>query len=174
MYVDRILCDLNDKLNVSPGRYFGLAYPVTRDKQLFPTVLKSEPIYIGVDDSYPITIYHRINGRINYVKKAFITTATVPLVMVVFGVRAKLKKTSDELNEVLIQKFPDVFTQAEITNFIGVSGVSFTNLSSNLNPNEVFAQEYRGVEYFISSEFVYFSISYNLIIDFNKDCLNLC
>lgn len=181
MYLDKLLCLLNDKLkaanqNYSGGRYFGLAYPVVRDnKQTFPTILESEPVYIGADDAYPITVYHRITGKIIYSKERFkVQTATVPITMVVFGVRGKLNQTAQEVEAQIISLFPDRFLKTEITPYPGITGISFSNVSSNLMPTEVFAQEYKGVDYNITSEYIYFSVSYTLSIDFQKDCLELC
>lgn len=184
MQIDALLCLLNDRLkvanvNYAGGQYYGIAYPVSRTwegkQQVFPTVIQGEePKFIAIDDAYPITVYHRILGKTFTQGQFDDQIANVQMSLVVFGVQKRLKQFAEEVESQLISIFPDSFTQEEIQPFEGILGVRFRLSSTVFDPMVLFQREYRGVEYPVSSEFVYFAINYNIEIRFKKGCLDNC
>lgn len=163
------------------GRYEAIAVDVSRvnnddTKIIMPAVIiEGEPKYVGIDDTYPIIIYHRILsssysplvGSVGDGNKDMRQVTTVK--MVVYGKRSALRLNIDELEGILVSGFPDSIPAALVAP-LKLQYITVGLQRSNLNSLEVFAQEYKGVEVFIGAEDLLFSIEYQIESRFRKGC----
>jgi hypothetical protein len=170
------------------GQLFGIATPVVREKlsggqrETLPCIYDAdEPQYIGIDDSYPIMIYHRLLRNTTRPAPAAqqfgdgqkFVQGNATLAMIVYADRLKIKMSPDAL-EALIA----VGTQDEIpkTSYPskGFSSMLVIPVETNFNTPAVFAQEYPNASFFLKPESILFQITYNVASQYRKDCLGIC
>ncbi len=154
------------------AKFYGLASQVERDKQTWPVLDSDKEIYIGLDDSFPLILYHRL-ANIKYTNDKYPNRviATLDFVIVAYGSK-KLNLTASELERYIISQMPESLTPTEVLEWDGVYRVGFTLGSSNLNRRQVFDQEYSNVEYRLGEDDVLISHSYTMSLIIDKDCLN--
>lgn len=176
MYLECLLDILNQKLTVDSekyagAKYYGLAYQVSRDNQKFPVVLENkEQKEVVFDDSKPLIVYHRLLSK-PYSKNDYgIDVATCQMVMVVYGSFS----TANDVENQFISLIPESLLPAEFSTLTGLESVDFQVISSNLISEDVFNQEYKGVEYRLGENDFLFSIRYNIDVSFRKECLDFC
>lgn len=181
MYLSCIIEKLNQKLTVANENFHGakyydkLAYLINRvlqnGVQQFPAVDETE---IPIDDTYPLTVYHRVLSK-PYAKNPNDTyTARCQMLMVVFGVKEKLKVDAEQLESQLISLFPKQFTKDDLAGLEGLTDVYFEILNSNLSARDVFNGEYTNSNLVVDADTILFSIRYDAEITFRKECLNFC
>jgi hypothetical protein len=168
------------------GRFEAIAVPVTyvdEGKQItIPAVMDSnyEAQAVSVDDTYPLIIYNKINGKSyatepgkQYGDGNSVMVERVDVSMVVYGKYPKLKLTLEELEALIISGFPSQLAKALIAPY-KLDRVTVQPVSSELNPIAVFQKEYQGVEGFLAPEDILFSIRYVIESSFRKGCFTIC
>lgn len=179
-YLNNIVCKLNEGLKRSAlknGFIDTIAYQVVKKSdegdQIFPAIYNGgNAEYIGIDDSNPVIVYHRLL-RNAYRKSTtyndrFVQTAQ--MVMVVYANYQQVNATPDRVEALVIRYLPTQFA-AEDLDLAGMNFVNVQILGSDMNPRNVWATEYANVPYRIGIEQIYFSITYNLEIQFDITCL---
>lgn len=167
------------------GRFEAIAVPVTyvdEGKQItIPAVMDSnyEAQAISVDDTYPIIIYHKVNGKTyapdtnNYGNGMSAMVERVDVSMVVYGKYAKLKLTLEQLEALIIAGFPSEINKSLLAAY-KLDKLTIQPISSELNPASVFQREYQGVDWFLAPEDILFSIRYTIESRFRKGCFTIC
>lgn len=181
MYLDCILQKLNLHLRLADerfagSRYFTLAYPTVREEQTFPTIIKGNEAeqYIGIDDAFPLTIYHRLLSK-PYQQNGDYPNTYVANCQLMMVVHAKgVSMDTEQLESLLLSRFPNSLNQSELTGLEGIHGCKFVHQGSDFQPIELFNKEYKNVEYRLSAEHSYFAMRYSAQISFDKSCLNIC
>lgn len=178
---------LKDK-RFQSGKYDGIAVDVSRPlesggAQTFPAVLDAnyEAQPVTPDDTYPITIYHKVvskraknpQGSGNYGDGNGVRGEVVDMKMVVFGKYAALKLTAEQLEALITINFPDVIAKAK-TQPLKLDSVLIEYQSTNMNSVAVFQEEYKGFELFLAPEDIMFSIRYSIESKFRKGCFTIC
>ena len=92
------------------------------------------------------------------------------MVMVVYANYQQVNATPDQAEAQVIRYFPTQFS-AEDFSLDGMNFVNVQIVGSDMNPRNVWATEYANVPYRIGVEQIYFSITYNLEIQFDITCL---
>lgn len=179
-YLNNIVCKINNSLLATPlrdGILEGIAFQVTRKvdsgEQLFPATGDGKDV--SIDDSKKTVVYHR-HIRNSYRKDLQMEThytQTVQMLMVVYA-NKNLIENADSLESLIIQAFPVRYEQPNIPDLTGVFNINVSVISSEMNPVTVFAGEYRNVPYRLSTDDIYFSLSYTLEIKFDNTCLDVC
>lgn len=169
------------------GRYEAIAVDVSRindgDKiETFPAIMNDnyEPVEVVVSDTYPIVIYHKILSKRYQVAQGTNfgdnNKAMVELVeakMVVYGKYAALRLTTEELEAVIASGFPDVIAKSKLAPY-KIDSMNVTLQSSNYNAAQVFQEEYKGFELFLSAEDIFFSVRYSIESRYRKGCFTIC
>ncbi|HET6255867.1 MAG TPA: hypothetical protein VFE32_17450 [Puia sp.] len=179
---------LTDKRFAS-GEFNGIAMNVMRDKvtgggkQSIPTVWISdgEAKYIGIDDTAPLIIYHKVQRSVTVPEPASkqfgdgqhrIKNSAI-LYMIVYADRSRIRLSADELEAVIISGFIDEIPKMEYPSE-GFSSLIVSLSDTNFNSGAVFAQEYPGADNFLKPESILFQINYKVESSYRKDCLAIC
>lgn len=191
-YLNEIIGRFNSELKANSltdarfagGLFGGIAYQVTRETtdgdQIFPALFNNGEVerYIGVDDTFPLIVYHRVlnNSYSQDTKYTDTYVSTTNMVMVVYAKRSKVNLTPDQVEAMIVGGFPQFIKTGtlEAMGLDGMMNVQFIPGTTTLNPLEVFAGEYKNVAYRLGADEVLFSIRYTILTTFNKDCLTNC
>lgn len=163
-----IVCRINERLEpiFSQAKFYGVATSVEREGKTQPVVNEHS---VAFDNSYSMQMYHKINGitKIEYRAGEGRTQNTINTFSMsgyVFNNEKSSNLKADEIAMIL---------QALISN-INISSARILPASVILNTPQIFATEYRGVEYALSEKFTLMQFNYNIEITFKSGCFDLC
>lgn len=147
-----------------------------KDDVLLPcTVDKSgEGVYIGMDNTIPVIIYHKINSISSVIKPKGTGDALGDIVntysntMIVYMSRKKTGLLPDQLILKIQASLPDFLQFKPYNNIV----IRFLNVI--LNSNQVWASEYGGSKYRLTPESNLFAINYQIETTFAKKCFENC
>lgn len=169
--------NLLDKSKKFPGyKLFGVTQPITAEGQTFPGIFEQGGRYAGIDDRESFILYHKAgavtiaelprsgygDSRTKYV------TGTYGMNMIVWFNPKTCCINSDEILLALMAAIPESLDVADY------SAVNLRINSAILNQQQVFQNEYKGVQYFLNPESSLLSIGYTIEGRFRKDCFNFC
>jgi len=191
-------------INTNLSENGGLASSVFAGKQLYgiSTLLPIQPlegteysipgflndqgdaVYVGVDDSYPVIIYHRIISSSYSISdvggfgdREAMTQEESEGRLVVFGRRDVIKKTDEELADIVVMSIPDVLPPSFISryNSLGLSFASVATTDVNKDREQAFTEEYGNITPLpLKPEHIFFAVSYQITTLFNKACYAAC
>jgi len=173
---------INDHFSgLVPGiKVYGIARSIVRRTgtvvETLPGIVsyKGEIEYVGIDDVNSVRIYHksvsisttqRNNGSGNNIGDI---VNTYGMAMFVYLDRAKLNLDAEEFFLYLQANMPDN-VKADPFAYI-----SFRLTNVNLNPEQVFAAEYRGIEFSLPAEKTFFQVNYTIETVLKKQCFATC
>lgn len=178
---------LTDK-RFSSAKLEGIAVQVLRNgpndaQEVFPAIVKLNEVerYIGVDDTYPLTIYHRILGN-TYSEDAkqgqfgdgfTAQMCSTDALMVVFAKRSAIRMTAEQLEALLVAGFPDQFVQGQMDG-LQIFSARATLTASTMDVFTVFSTEYRGTKFFLGPEDILFAMRYKIESRYRKSCFKIC
>jgi hypothetical protein len=174
MYAIRdIISYLNETIELPKGSEVnGVAELVPRDDQTIPEI---DGKFVGIDDKYPVRIYHRLIsvssriGKPGYGNAVGDITNTYSIVMVVFLQHERAKLYPDELLLFIQANMPDRMKGPPYND------IRITFTGANLDAQANWAQEYRsGTDYRLKSDQFLFKINYNIETTFSKGCFREC
>lgn len=180
--VDSINTGISTELAKNSRRFadykiFGISESVTSGKQTFPAVFKNrEGKYAGINSLKSIIVYHKAGNITTAVetnsgygdKRARLLINSYRLEMVVFSNMEKTCLTPDELLIFLQSLFPETVAVNDFER------VTVEVSSAILNKQQVFNNEYRGVQNFLTPELSLISVAYAIEGWFKKTCFNSC
>lgn len=165
------------------GRFEAIANDVSRTTEsesieVFPAVINEhfEAVPVVVDDTYPIIIYNKILRKQHFKPaKDYVGYKGVRTLvkMVVYGKRSALKITQEQLAAIIEMNFPEVIKHSKFAH-LKLSSINVTLIDTNLNSAQVFSEEYKGFQFLLSDNDLYFSINYQIETAFQKGCINIC
>ena len=182
----KFISAINDRLSQVASKYtgsrvFGLAQsisrPVSEGLQTMPAIVSQdgEEKYVGLDDSAPLTIYHRANSisvsdktNSGYGDARSFKVYLYSNVMIVFMDRAITRMLPDEF---ILFMEANIQDQLLIENYRSVI-VRIQNII--LNSAQVFNSEYQNVSFRMSPRFSLFAINYQIESVFDKNCFATC
>lgn len=141
----------------------------------------AEMKYVGIDDTYPLTIYHRMlsnayvkaTPRQGYGDNIKVMKQTTDMVMVVSGRANIIKLTSEQLEAVLAVGFPDNIAPSELAD-LKLDNMTVTLIGSDMNNLNVFNTEYRNIDFVPPEDLLLFSMRYQIETSWKKGCFKLC
>lgn len=169
------------------GMIGGVAYDATRRDDDHNTIvqypvlstLSGEGTDISINDTYPITIYHKIisksytpknNG--NFGDRQNEVTEKTDIKMVVAGWTNRLSLTQEDLEALITSNFPDSIKPALYAPY-NLMRVAATLQNSTLSKEQVFKEEYKGISYDLKPEQILFSVRYQIESDYKKGCFSI-
>lgn len=182
-FISALNVQINDLVKAYPGgRVLGLAQGIIRvesngDLQLIPAEVdkEGEGKYIGLDDSAPVTLYHKANSiqiteksNSGYGDARALTVNTYNNSMIVFLDRKTTGLLPDEFISLLQANLADAIEMKPYKSVI----VRLQNII--LNSQQVFASEYQNFEYKIPPRFSLFAINYQIESTFDRKCFATC
>lgn len=169
-----IISSLNELIELPKGSEVnGVAELVPRDDQTIPEI---DGKFVGVDDMFPVRIYHRlisVSSRVvpgtGYGNEVGFISNTYPIAMVVFLQHERAKLYPDELLLFIQSNMPDRLKGYPYNDI----RVTFTG--ANLDSQSNWTQEYRsGIDYRLKSDQFLFKINYSIETTFSKGCFSEC
>lgn len=172
---DIVKTELNSSLNWLPSgsQANGIAELLLRDDVTIPVINER---YVGIDDIYPVRIYHRLNSMSSTIKPG--TGAgrvvgdqanTYQLSMVVFLDRPKSNMYPDEFLLYLQGNFPERLTMEPYKSIVTLFG------SAVFDSLLVYRQEYIASDtYRLKEDQFFFKINYSIETTFSKGCFKRC
>lgn len=161
------------------GRFIPLARLATRGEIAMPIELNvnNEAAWVGIDDTYPIIIYHRklnsvysINPDEQRGRKNNVVRENTDMLMVVFAKFANVKMTAEQLEAQIVAGFPDVIA----TPPNGLNNMVVTAAQSSSDSEAIFNNEYKNTPYKLAPEDIMLSVRYSIQTQFNKGCFDFC
>jgi len=141
--------------------------PVVYNKQA------QEYNYIGLDDTYPIIIYHKhlqttyVDLELNERKE------TNKMQMVVFGRLDALNLNAETLGALLVTGFPATIKKNDYSNLpIVINSVTLTDAQPDAQA--VFAKEYRNTAYQLGPQHALLQFGYTIESTYNRKCFDIC
>jgi hypothetical protein len=170
-----IVLELNSSLTWLPAgsESNGIADLLLRDDVTIPAIGEK---YVGIDDIYPVRIYHRLNSmssaikaRTGYGREVGDHMNTYQLSMVVFLDRPKSRLYPDEFLLVLQANFPERISMEPYSSIV-------TNFGSAVFDSQlVYRQEYVVSDtYRLKEDQYFFKINYSIETTFSKGCFKKC
>jgi hypothetical protein len=164
------------------GKVYGIAELVRTDEnELKPCLVENsgEATYISIDDNYPFIIYHRVIGisanvetEVDFgIKKRIEETANMQLVC--YADRSKIQFTKEDLiggvEAAMAYEVPKADLSALNLNFCNIIQNSFNN-----DKQAVYDAEFNLNDFMLKPNHILFSLSYDIITNYDKNCLVLC
>lgn len=158
-------------------------YKAGEDTRTAPVIMDkdNEPQFVGLDDTYPATVYHRalgisyntITNASQFGRNVDKMAQTADMLLVVYGRFAPLRLTSEQFEALITAGFPDLVEQGLLAPF-KLDSMIVTLVGSNLLGAQVYAGEYGGLPVYISAEDILFSVRYRIETTFRKNCFSIC
>lgn len=164
------------------GRFSAIAELVkTEEGELKPGTCNNygEVTYVGIDDTYPFQIYHRViqpnlAENVEYEfgdRKAL--RETTNMLMVVIGDRARLQLTAEDIKTGIAASLPLELPTTEL-NTLGLQQVNILPGSFNWNRFDVYRAEFNIQDSFFNTNTIIFSLSYQIETTYDQACFTLC
>lgn len=170
-----IVNELNSSLTWLPNgsEANGIAELLQRDEVTIPVLGEK---YVGIDDVFPVRIYHRLNSMTSSVRQgtgygraAGDHVNVYQLSLVVFLDRPKAKVYPDEFLLISQANFPERITLPPYKSIV----TTFT--SAVFDSQLVYRQEYVASEtYRLKTDQYFFKINYQIETTFSKGCFKTC
>lgn len=177
------LCDAR----FSNGLIAGIAQDATRrddDRNAvvqYPVLvdLNGEGTDISISDTYPITLYHRIGAKTytakpagSYGNRQNEVTEKTDVKLIVAAWSNRISLSQEDLEALITSNFPDTISADQYAGY-QLSRVAAVLQGSNLNREQVWKEEYKGIPYDLKPEQILFSIKYQIEADYKKGCFKL-
>jgi hypothetical protein len=170
-----IVAELNKTLAWLPtgSESNGIAELLLREDVTIPVINER---YVGIDDIYPIRIYHRLNSMTSAIKAGTgigrslgDLANTYQLSMVVFLDRSKSSMYPDEFLLFAQANFPERLSLEPYKTVVP------TFVSAALDSMQVYKQEYVASDtYRLKEDQFFFKINYSIETTFSKGCFKRC
>lgn len=141
--------------------------PVVYNKQA------QEYNYIGLDDTYPIIIYHKhlqttyVDLELNERKE------TNKMQLIVFGRLDALNLDAETLGAFVVTGFPSTIKKNDYSNLpIVINSVTLTDAQPDAQG--VFAKEYRNTAYQLGPQHALMQFGYTIESTYNRKCFDIC
>ena len=93
--------------------------------------------------------------------------------MVVSGRANIIKLTSEQLEALIANAFPDIIPAADLTD-LKLDYMTVTLIGSDMNNLNVFNTEYRNIDFVPPEDLLLFSMRYQIETSWKKGCFKLC
>ena len=173
------------------GVWYSLAYLVDRNEKRGdeivtirrPSIIDNagEGTSVDYNDTYPIQFYHRITAPLQYVdmnNEGFgnpnsSNKEIADMVLICIGDRARVGAYNEDICAAIVNDLTRELTPTQLTT-LALQSATIEVIDTNLNPIEVFEQEYNGVDFALAPENFMISIRYRITTMYGKSCFTLC
>ncbi len=189
-YIKQIVTAINNSIaaQLTDVRFGGseyngiVTYAINNDK-LMPMLADNydDNRFIGVDDTFPIRIYHRNNGISysdvpgnSYGHEGHLGKKEVDnMSVIVYGNRALIRMTPEELEGAIMSGMPSAIARTTLT-ALKISSCVIKPTSSILDPVLVYATEYRTDRFDLGPNALFIRLNYNIESSYKNSCFNIC
>lgn len=178
-YINYYLLSSMTDIRFTGKKAFGITELYDKDeKTRLPAELRNNELqYVGIDNTFPVILYHRSNGTSTVIDKKnsygdvndnLIETSSMSLF--VYAQNLKIKMSASEFKDFISNAFPDHIDKVSTTN-IGIRSGFIKTLSTNFNSGEIYKKEYPKTKRVLDANFYLMEIKYALEIRFKKGCV---
>lgn len=128
--------------------------------------------FIGIDDTYPLIIYHKHLGTSYADVDIDERRETNRMRMIVFGKLEPLNLTAEELGAYVVSLFPSEIKKKDYQLPINIEGVTLNDV--NADSESVFNTEYRNTSFVLSANMALLQFSYTIESTYIKGCFDPC
>jgi len=137
--------------------------------QYMPVVYcNKEYKYIGLNDNYPIIVYHKHLGSTFTDADLDIRRVVDRMQMVVFADLDFLNLDSEAIGTIVVASFPQQTTLP----IINIEGVELTDVTSD--KEAIFKKEYQNTDYQLGPQHCMLSFNYTITSTYRKGCFKIC
>lgn len=184
-WINECIQEVLSEQRFAGSQYSGITSLLMNDQEstalLMPCTIDSdgEGLWVGVDDAYPVQLYHRHNGCVfksepadafggNAPRKEFIAMS-----LFVVAQRSRTRLAPEDLKTLIATAFPYEIP-AQKRALWKLSG-SISLLSADLNSQNVYKREYNPAPTILDPQVNMFELKYQIECSYQKDCINtLC
>lgn len=194
-YLENIIESINSNIKeeafsdkrFAGSKIFGLSEPIIINQsnqnsdRVVPSIISNlgDAEYITPDDKIPVVVYHHINSNIytTITEESFGNGRwqknNSDVSMIVMASSAKIKLSASQLETLIMANLIDTISKADLVKY-QLKKVFIKIVSSNFNSFAIFANEFKGMKYFLKPEHILFEIKYVIESTFDKRCFKKC
>lgn len=180
---------LQNRLSAYPtAEWNGISTPAYRALEgngsiTYPSIIRLKTtgaIPIEFKDNSPFIAYHKLNksyftnssdNRFSDVMS--IVNTTTDLTLVVIGWRKWLNIEPEQLALIITHSFPGILTAKQFET-LGIKSVLIQEVDVNFDQESIIKGEFKGIRYFLGPEMFTFSIRYQIIGTYVRECVKEC
>lgn len=185
--VDKINLELSNNLNIPllNAKFNGLSTVVSViDDQVskFPAIVdiygNGESVFI--DDKKNLCSYHRVIGKTitnfenNFGDGNLIKLMSVQMLMCVWAKKSKLKKTNDQIEDLILSSIVTQLEPSFLSNYTGLKNVTINVTTINSDSYNIWNTEFENYKFNLKSDQHLFTVNYTVDIIYRQDCLSIC
>lgn len=184
-----IVTDINDTLKATQfgskrfqkGRWSGVAELVrTSEDETVPCVVENDgdTIKLGMDDTYPFEVYHRmIGGSFEASEDDFgankVRRETSEMVIIMMGDRNRLELTNEQILSGLALGFPLQLTAAEVL-ALSLQSVEFDIQGFDRDREAIWTREFNTTKRSLKPNTLLVSLRYQVVTEVFDTCVGVC
>jgi hypothetical protein len=198
MFTKEIIGQLNTQIKSAldkqpiyqQAQYYGICRLVPREtekgEQLMAALVDSNgegfPDAGLIDDTFPMCVYHRCLGysfapfdqeqKTSFGKQVNIKSVA-NMLMIVFGNAERLKIDQERLVSNVLASMPSQLNRTFLEEYTGLRAVTIVPTSENNDQIAVYKNE-GNPKYYLETNMLLFSVSYQIISEFDKSCYDIC
>jgi hypothetical protein len=166
---------------------FGIAQlvPVVDENQRSLPLLVSnygDGTFVGIDPRFTMTTYHRcitksyqsINTDLQFGDGNTQMTETNTMRMIVYADRSELKRTPEQIADIIVNGMPTILPNTFLTGKTGLSQVIILPVTVEMSSTTVWGNEFIGYDYGVSPQTCLISIEYTAIVNYDSTCIESC
>lgn len=133
-----------------------------------------------LDDRKNLTVYHRclsktiVNDERNFGDGNDNKVKTCSMIMVVFAKKSQLKRSKDEIEDLIINGMPTELSRTWMTDYSGLNAVNIAANEINSDSIALWNQEFNGYKYQLKPDQVLFAVQYTVEIKYKQSCVSAC
>lgn len=174
---------IKDNFYYPNTKFYGLCEAVTKDGKTFPARYKGDGEYdsVDLDDTYGVRIYHKLivdnheedeNKGFGIAKEV---VETYGLRLICYGDMTKVNPStaniSYQVSTDIASYLPSILTAVQKAN-LNIRNGSIKITGKNLKKDEVYSQEFQGLDSRLGPDKFLFAIDYAITIKFLNSCLD--
>lgn len=135
---------------------------------------------LAIDDIYSLQVYHRNLSLVleddqleNFGDEGNTTKETAEMLLICIGDKNRLEVVEQDVASAIWTNVPRILDHATLQT-LQIQGCSIESGEVNVKSEEVFLQEYPGVEFNLKQSYFMLSLRYKIVTIFNKKCFQLC
>lgn len=139
-----------------------------------------EEKWVGVDDTFPLRIYHKNNGigRTDEPRKAtgdnqYVKREVAQFSIIAYGNRARLLMTPEEMEAAIVSGMPSAIHK-DTRSQLQLSSCIIKPTSTLFDPVINYLAEYRTDKYELGPNALFIRINYNIESIYKTVCFNIC
>jgi hypothetical protein len=129
--------------------------------------------YIGIDDTFPLIVYHKHVQSFFEEADGNERGETNRMQMVVFGRLDYLRLNNEVLGSLFVAAFPSEIRKSAY-NYLGISSLQPALIDGSTDTAAIVAREYPGFDYQLGPEHGMLLFNYTLESDYNRNCFKAC